>query len=124
MKRYFVAVLTVLVIAVIAVACYYIGWRAGSDTVNFGVRYTEILNAASAYSLDADIVDAIESSDDAKALCLINLRASTRINKVRACLADAECRHLVESELQKIAPELVNEGDLRVKYHSEGQSCP
>ena len=85
--------------------------------------YLAALNAIAAYSAEADIAQAIEARKASRALCLVHIQASTQVNRVQACLNSDDCRQMIESDVLKMAPELLGQGNLRIKYYKEGELC-
>lgn len=122
-KTGIIAAAALLGIAAIALG-YYVGQRNAREEAHMQTTYLDVLNAVAAYSFESDVASAIQSKNDAKALCLVNLRASAFVNKVRACLSDSACKRMMEPELVKMAPELLGQGQLKIKYYAEGQTCP
>lgn len=123
MKTSVVALVGVLACLVALVAGFMLGNNRASESNQVLNGYLSVINAAAAYSANADIVDALNAQKPAKALCLLNLQASAEVNQVRACLASVDCKRLVESKVREIAPELFAGGPLRITYYRDGELC-
>ena len=85
--------------------------------------YLNAMNAAGAYLIQADVADALKNKKDSRALCLVNVQASAHVNAVRACLENLHCRQEAAPQLEKLAPELLGRGELRIKYYKEQELC-
>lgn len=81
------------------------------------------LNAMGSYDVHADIAKAVEAGNSAKALCSVQIYASANVMQVRQCLEDPSCKSLIESEVQKVAPELLENGALKLKFFKLGEKC-
>lgn len=116
-----------LVALVACIGAFFAGLQTGVSHMEqqrqLRDSYLAVLNAISAYSIQADVAQAIESKKDSKALCLVHVQASAQVNKVRACLENSSCRQMIEPEVLKMAPELLGQGELRIKYYKEGELC-
>lgn len=123
MKKFVIAILGVLASLVALVAGFMLGENRAIESSQVRDSYLSTINAAAAYSAHAEIVEALNDKKSAKALCLLNLQASAEVNQVRACLADIDCKRLVEDKVREIAPELLANGPLRVTYYREGELC-
>jgi hypothetical protein len=97
--------------------------KASFKQIELDYKHLDALNAAASYNIHADIIAAMNEKKYEKALCLANLVASSKVNDVRQCLADASCLAAVGHEINKISPELSKNGALRIRYYKGGESC-
>jgi hypothetical protein len=86
-------------------------------------KYISVFNAIGAYSIQASIYEALVSGNTSKAICLVQLQTNVDINTVRKCMEDKYCRPLMESEIQKTAPELLGQGESRIGPYKEIGYC-
>lgn len=83
----------------------------------------DALNAMGSYEVQADTATDIEAGNSAKALCSVQIYASAKVMQVSRCLADPSCKSLIESEVKKVAPELLSNGALKLKFFKLGEKC-
>lgn len=69
------------------------------------------------------LVEQITDKQYSQALCSVNLMASAEVNKVGSCLGDINCKNMVESDILKIAPELLGKGGLKIHYYKPNELC-
>ena len=116
-----------LVALIVCIGAFFAGLKIGASRTEQQLQlrdsYLAVMNAIAAYSIQADVAQAIESKKDSKALCLVHVQASAQVNKVRACLENSSCRQMIEPEVLKMAPELLGQGELKIKYYKEGEFC-
>lgn len=119
--------ISVVLVLVIGGASFFAGrmvqHRASFQQVQLNYQHLDALNAAASYNMHADIITAMNEKRYEKALCLASLVASSKVNDVRQCLADAPCVAAVGDEINKISPELFKNGALRIRYYKGGESC-
>lgn len=124
LKKY---IATGAAILVVCVGTFILGFQSGISYVEqryqLQTTYLNVLNAIAGYSIHADTANALVNQNFSKALCLVNIQASAQVNKVRQCLEQPTCRETVEAEIQKIAPELLGHGELKIRYIKEGELC-
>ena len=63
-----------------------------------------------------DLALAIKTGKYDYAVCDAELGASGRLDYLKACLADHDCRSSVEQHLRKVAPEVLGEAPLKFTY--------
>ena len=116
-----------LVALIVCIGSFFAGIQTGASHTEqqhqLRDSYLDVVNAIAAYSIQADVAQAIENKKETRALCLVQVQASAQVNKVRACLETSSCRQMIEAEVLKIAPELLGQGELKVKYYKEGELC-
>ena len=116
-----------LVALVACIGAFFAGHQTGTSSTEkqhqLRDSYLSVMNAIAAYSIQAEIAQAIANKKDSRALCLVQVQASVQVNKIRACLGSPRCRQLVEPEILKMAPEFLGQGELKIKYYKEEELC-
>lgn len=116
-----------LIAVVACIGAFFGGLQIGASHTEQQLQlrgnYLAVMNAIATYSMQANIAHAIAEKKDTTALCLIHVQASARVDEVRACLNAPSCRQVIEPEVLKMAPELLGQGELKIKYYKEGELC-
>jgi hypothetical protein len=120
--------LAIIVCSVIVIWMTFVGGRKSGfqEAIRIGdlkAQSINALNAMGSYDVHADTAKDIEAGNSAKALCSIQIYASAKVMQVRQCLEDPSCKSLIESEVQKVAPELLGNGALKLKFFKLGEKC-
>ena len=118
----------IVIIAVVALWATFVGGRKSGyqESVhinNLRIRSVTALNAMATYDSASEAVKAIADKKESKALCTLQVSASANVSIIKECLNDSQCKSLIESEVQKVAPELLGNGALKIKYFAIGEKC-
>jgi uncharacterized membrane protein len=90
---------------------------------NAKVESINALNAMGSYVIQADVAKDIAAGNNAKAMCAVQVYASAKITQIRQCLEETICKSLIESEVKKVAPELISNEPLKIKFFDIAEKC-
>ena len=123
MKKFAIIFSLVIVLWMTFVWGHNSGFQEGTRIGDLKVQSINALNALGSYDGYASTAKDIEAGNVAKALCTVQVSASAEVIQVKRCLESPSCKAIVESEVQKIAPELLSGGTPKLKIFKIGEKC-
>ena len=123
MKKFSIIISLVIVLWMTFVWGHNSGFQEGTRIGDLKVQSINALNALGSYDGYASTAKDIEAGNVAKALCTVQVSASAEVIQVKRCLESPNCKAIVESEVQKIAPELLSGGTPKLKFFKIGEKC-
>ena len=123
MKKFSIIISLVIVLWMTFVWGHNSGFQEGTRIGDLKVQSINALNALGSYDGYASTAKDIEAGNVAKALCTVQVSASAEVIQVKRCLESPSCKAIVESEVQKIAPELLSGGTPKLKFFKIGEKC-
>jgi hypothetical protein len=120
--------LVVVVAIVVGAGGYVSGWIAGHQSadrkaVRLGEHISH-LNDVGSYLTAANVSGSFIDGDPELAECFANMLTTLHFRSVRACLDQDNCRSIILEEVQKNAPELMDDSTRRFKLTDSCQSKP
>ncbi len=123
MKNSIVSVLILLALVASFVGGRWTGYQSGHEASVLRDQSLNALDAMGSYVVHANMVQEMTNKQDVRALCSAQLYASAKVMQVRQCLEDSSCKRVIEDEVQKVAPELLGNGELKIKSFKVGNRC-
>jgi hypothetical protein len=123
MKKLIVSALIALAVVLSFAGGRWTGYQSSQEVSILREQSLNALNAIGSYVVHANMAQELTNKQDAKALCSVQLYASAKVMQVRQCLEDSSCKRVIEDEVQKVAPELLGNGELKIKYFKVGDKC-
>lgn len=120
--------IAIIIFSAIVIWMTFVGGRKSGfqEAIRIGdlkAQSISALNAMGSYDVHTDIAKDIEAGNRAKALCSVQIYASAQVMQVRQCLENPSCKYLIESEVKKVAPELLGNDALKLKFFNLGEKC-
>jgi hypothetical protein len=119
--------ISVLLILMIVMAAYaggrWISYKNGRGFEALKDSSLSALNAVGSYVSLAQTAQELTGKQYSRALCSVQIHASADVLEIKKCLQDESCKNVIESEVQAVAPELLGNGELRIKTFAIGEKC-
>jgi hypothetical protein len=123
MKKTAILIFLVFVLWIVFVAGRISGSQEAIEIDDLKSKSIAALNAMGAYTVKVEIAGDISAGNSGKALCLVQVSASADIMKVKECLGNLRCKAAIQTEVQRVAPELLGDGVPKIKFFNFGEKC-